>query len=105
MKKLICYLLELTRKLNPFLKNKEDEPEDYINTDDRTTIILICKQEETLQLNSLTRYYEVNYEQLMSRGVWLLTLMRDSEIKEKKLAVIDIDSSGEIVSVFPITMR
>jgi len=74
--------------------------------DKNNTIVLYAKNNKDMEvIDSLVRYYEVPLEGLFSRGIWLLTIMRDSEIADLKLAVIDVDEqSGEIKSVSPITL-
>jgi hypothetical protein len=65
-----------------------------------------CNQKDIDHLDSLVRYYETRYEGVVSRGIWLLTLMRNSEIESKRLAVIEVDEeSGQVVTVSPITLN
>lgn len=69
-------------------------------------LIFACNQRDIDHLDSLVRYYETRYEGIISRGVWLLTLMRNSEIDSKRLAVVEIDEeSGEVLNVSPIVLN
>ena len=69
------------------------------------TIVLSCDKKDTNHLDSLCRYYEVGYEGIHARGVWLATLLKDAEIINKKLAVVEIDNeSGEITSISPVIL-
>lgn len=58
------------------------------------------------KLDSLTRYYEANYEKLLDRGVWLLTVMRDAEVNEKYMAIVNEDEkSGKIKSINKVILH
>jgi len=73
--------------------------------DNGKKIVLVCNKKDILHLDSLTRYYESNYEGVLSRGIWLATLMRDSEVLNKNLAIVEIDkNTGKINSVSPVTI-
>lgn len=69
------------------------------------SLVMTCNQKDILHLDSLTRYFEMPYNALLTRGIWLLTLVRDAEIKSKRLAIIEIDEeSGMVTNVSPITI-
>lgn len=68
-------------------------------------LIFTCNQKDIDHLDSLSRYYESRYEGIIGRGIWLLTLMRNCEIEDKRLAIVEIDEeSGRVVTVSPITL-
>lgn len=75
------------------------------NTSQDLTIMLSCKEQDIKHLDSLTRYYETEYPGIISRGLWLLTIMRNAEINSRKLAIIEVDEeSGQVLQVAPITV-
>lgn len=97
------------KKILEFLSiffNKSSVPDLKFNLNKKDIdIILSCKGNQVYQLDSLTRYYEVNYQELLSRGIWLLSIMRDAEIDNKKIAIVSIDEeSGKVMSFSPISL-
>jgi hypothetical protein len=67
---------------------------------------MTCMPEDIAHLDSLARYYETPYNGLLSRGLWLLTLARNAEINDRRLAVIEVEEeSGQILSILPITIQ
>lgn len=68
-------------------------------------LVFNCNQKDIDHLDGLVRYYETRYEGVISRGLWLLTLMRDTEVESKRLAIIEIDEeSGLVTYVSPISL-
>lgn len=75
-------------------------------------LVLNCMEKDIIHLDSLVRYYEnpkAGYAGVFSRALWLLTLMRDTEVDSdevniKKFAIIQIDPDGQITNISPITL-
>jgi len=94
--------------LNALLKilDRPSPPRSYPEqSDEGVYISLFCKSSEVRHLDSLTLYYESDYSGIISRGLWLLSTLRNTEISSKKLAIIEIDEeSGQVLQITPISV-
>lgn len=63
-----------------------------------------CTQYTLLQIEKLTRYYEVNQSNLILRGLWFMNLIREVEINNKKIGIITIDESHVVTDIVPINI-
>lgn len=63
-----------------------------------------CTQYTLLQIEKLTRYYEVNQSNLILRGLWFMNLIREVEISNKKIGIITVDESHVVTDVVPINI-
>jgi hypothetical protein len=55
-------------------------------------------------VKSLCRYYEIGEVDLFARGIWLLALVRDMEVREKKIGVLTLNDQGLVTEVAPINV-
>ena len=102
MKKLLDLLISLFSHAS---SKKSLETKSNQKPEKDLTMVFSCNEKDTGHLDSLCRYYETGYEGVIARGIWLATLMRDSEIDNKNLAIVDIDKeSGKVISVSPVTL-
>lgn len=78
---LFCSTIEI-----PLVINKQDTI-----TPPFCTVTFTLQEKETFLFDKLTRYYELNHIQIIERGLWLMTLMRDAEINGGHLALLKVN--------------
>lgn len=105
MKNLLRFLSRIFNTASAVVEKSSEGPIRSVSKSQDCTLIMTCREEDIAHLDGLSRYYETKYEGLLSRGIWLLTAVREAEIVQKRLAIIEIDeNSGEVISVSPITV-
>jgi len=67
-------------------------------------ITIECDNRATSQLQGICRFFEINEFDALSKGIWLLSLIRDTEVNNKKLGIISLDKNGLITEVSPINV-
>lgn len=67
-------------------------------------VILECNQESLAHLEKLERFFEISQPDVIAKGVWLMTLVRDLELEDKKLGIITTNHQGVITNITPIDL-
>lgn len=68
-------------------------------------VISISVDNNTINhIHGLCRFFEINEFDVLAKGIWLLTLVRDIEVNNKKLGVISVDKNGLVVDVSPVNI-
>jgi hypothetical protein len=67
-------------------------------------IKLNCSQEIKKHLEKVAKFFEISEEDALIRGLWLLTIVRDVEIDNKKIVIANTDSYGLVLDVIPINI-
>lgn len=68
-------------------------------------IISISVDNSTINhIQGLCRFFEINEFDVLAKGIWLLTLVRDIEVNNKKLGVISVDKNGLVIDVSPVNI-
>lgn len=70
----------------------------------KQTLRLECSNETVAHLDNLCRYFEISEAEAIARGLWLLTIVRDVEISDKKIGVITIDQNNLVTDLAPINL-
>lgn len=68
------------------------------------TICMQCEADLKLQIEKLSRFYEIDTENALKRGLWLLAIVREAEISNKKIGVITVDNSNIVTNITPINV-
>ncbi len=71
---------------------------------DQDCILIKCDKKSLEHLDSLCKYFEIPQNEAFSRGVWFLSLIRDIEIRNKKIGVIATDQNGIVTEIVPINI-
>jgi len=67
-------------------------------------IILECNQNTMLQLDKICRYFEIEQNTAIMRGLWMLSVVKEVELSNKKLGIITLDESNVVVDISPINL-
>jgi hypothetical protein len=68
--------------------------EDTSSIPSQDCILIKCDKKSLEHLDSLCKYFEIPQNEAFSRGVWFLSLVRDIEMRNKKIGVIATDQNG-----------
>lgn len=85
----------------PSLKKETEIP---VNEESVHKLTLECNKSAIIHLNGLCRFFEINQFDAIARGIWILSIIRDIEINNKKLGIISIDQNGFVTDITPINM-
>lgn len=67
-------------------------------------LIIECNYSTLLQIDKICRYFEIEQNTAIMRGLWMLSLVKEVELSNKKLGVITLDESNIVIDVSPINV-
>lgn len=67
-------------------------------------IIIECSKKTLWQLDKICRYFEIEQSSAIMRGLWMLNVVQECEIANKKIGVITLDNNNVVVDVSPINI-
>jgi hypothetical protein len=76
--------------------NSNDQINQKLNID--------CSQNTIWQIEKLSRYFEINENVVVSRGLWMLNVVRECEISNRKIAIVTLDKNNVVVDIAPINI-
>lgn len=67
-------------------------------------IIFECDNLTKTQIDKICRFFEIDKSTAIKRGLWMLNVIKEAEVHNKKIGIISLDNANIVVDVKPINI-
>jgi predicted component of type VI protein secretion system len=67
-------------------------------------IVFECDNLTKTQIDKICRFFEIDKMTAIKRGLWMLHVIKEAEVHNKKIGIISLDTSNVVLDIKPINI-